>query len=69
MEHQPAHVQRGAAGHLLGVAVVQPVRDRIAGQAAALTGAVVPPGHPVGHRQTRREQNRQRPAVCGTTLV
>lgn len=50
MEHQSAHVQRGAADHLLGVPVVEPVRNRIAGQAAALAGVVVPEGYPFGHR-------------------
>lgn len=66
MEHQSAHVQRGTSGHLLGVAVVEPIRDRISRQAAALARALLPEGHPVGRRQTCRKQDRQCSTVRGT---
>lgn len=53
MEHKSVNVQRRAADHLLGVAVVEPVRNRIAGQVVTFARAVVFAGHPFGHRQTR----------------
>lgn len=66
MEYQSVNVECWTAGNLLGVSVVESVRDRLASQAITFARVVVPERYPHGHRQTRGKQNRQCSAIRGT---